>query len=132
MRDLPEAITQMVDHAHADFETSKRQGRVTEEWEADYNAMMSLFTLAHLAWNELVEDSASWTIIRETVATRWEAYVGKHPVQFTKSELIQQFLELHPEEAHAWSPQQIAEYLNKHGVDVQRTHVYRVMHRPHR
>jgi hypothetical protein len=130
VRELPEAIAQMVDHAYADFESMKRRGKVTPEWEADYNAMMSLFTLAHIAWNEVIEDSASWTIIRETIAFRWEQYTGKHPVAFTKSELIQQFLELHPEEAHTWSPQKIAEYLQKHGVDVQRTQVYRVMHKP--
>ena len=53
------------------------------------------------------------------------------PINFSKSEHIQQFLELHPEEAHTWSPQKIAEYLNNHGIDVQRTHVYRVMHKPH-
>ena len=79
MRDLPEAITQMVEHAYANFESMKRAGKVTAEWEADYHSMMSLFTLAHLAWNEVIEDSASWKIIRETIATRWEAYVDKHP-----------------------------------------------------
>jgi hypothetical protein len=130
VRDLPNAIASMVEHAQANFEAKQTAGKVTPAWKEDYESLIELFALAHIAWNEVIEDSASWHIIRDALATRWTLYVQAHPVGFTKSEYIQQFAEFHPEEAHTWSPQKISDYLKSQGVDVARPQVWRVLHKP--
>jgi hypothetical protein len=130
MRDLPDAIAMMVQHTQVNFERNTKCGKVTPEWEADYHSLMSLFALAQIAWNETVEDSASWHIIKDHIAARWTLYTQTHPVDFTKSEHIELFAELNPEEAHDWSAQQIADHLTKQGIDVRRHQVWRVLHKP--
>ena len=130
MRDLPPAIAMMVEHAQTDFEKNRKQRRITPEWDADYQSLMRFFALVQIAWNETVEDSASWHIIKDHIITRWSHYTETHPVGFTKSEHIELFAEMHPEEAHNWSAQHIAEYLAERGIDVGRHQVWRVLHRP--
>jgi len=130
VRELPRAITSMVEHAQENFEAKQTAGKVTPEWKEDYESLIELFALAQIAWNEIIEDSASWHIIRDALANRWALYIEAHPVGFTKTEYIQQFAQFHPEEAHTWSPQKIADYLKTQGVDVARHQVWRVLHNP--
>jgi len=130
MRDLPPAIAMMMEHARMDFEKNRQQGRITPEWEAGYQSLMRFFALAQIAWNETVDDSACWHIVKDHIITRWTQYSEAHPVGFSTSEHIEMFAELHPDEAHTWSAQHIAEYLTEHGIDVGRHQVWRVLHKP--
>ena len=129
MLDLPPAIAMMVEHAQKDFEKNKKLSRITAEWEADYQSLMSFFALVQIAWHETVNESACWHLIKEHIITRWTQYIDKHAVGFSKSEHIEIFAELHDEEAHNWSEQHIAQYLTAQGIDVGRHQVWRILHK---
>ena len=130
MRDLPHAIAMMVKHTQANFERCMKDGKITPEWKADYQSLMSFFALVQIAWNETVDDSACWHIVRDHIAARWTLYSETHPVDFTKSEHIELFAELNPEEARNWSAQRIADHLTTQGIDIERHQVWRVLHKP--
>ena len=123
MRELPPAIVMMVEHIQANFDRNARDRKVTTAWADDYHSLMNMFALAQIAWNETVEDSACWHIIRDHISLRWRQYAETHPVDFTSSEHIELFAELNPEEAHHWSAQRIADHLTEQGIDVGRHQV---------